>query len=166
MDNKFEKIKIGFLVLAVLFLGVMLIFQQRAINQIRSQILAIGDVSLEKKANSASVNLGPPHISQEEIESQKAFEGEIKSAVADNLEVEAELYKLKDSSKLERNNSKGITLADLDKFKKMIKVSLNEKTQYFNLKKEDLKVGAKIFVTADNSPFKADSLTALKIAPY
>jgi len=161
MENKFEKIAIGLLAAAVLALGAMLIFQQKAINQAKYQISAIENGSLGKKAGTAPVKpLNPvaPRILQEAVESLKVFPGEIKSAAADSLDVEVELSKLKNPDK-----TQSLTPDDFDKFKKMIKVSLNDKTQYLGLKKEDLKIGDKVFVTADNSPFKTDSLTALRI---
>jgi hypothetical protein len=165
MENRFGKIAIIFIFIAVLFLGIITFFQQKAINQIKFQVSKIENALLEEKAGATvSSRPGAPYISVEEVESQKVFSGEIKSVGTDSLEIEAELLKLKNSES-QKSNSKDFTINDFDKFKKMIKASLNDKTQYFGLKKEDLKVGDKIFVTADNSPYEANNLTVLKIAP-
>ena len=165
-----KKIAIVIFVALVLFLGIMSFFQQKSINEIKSQISATENTSSGKKANTVSANSIAPRISTGKIELPTAspFLGEIKSAAADNLDLETELLKAKNPDKLQADNPKGLmpNPNDYELVKKMVKVSLNDKTQYAGLKKEDLKTGDKIVITADNSPFKADSLTALKIEPY
>ena len=157
MENKFEKIIMGVLVVFVLIVGSMFFFQKKEINQIKAQI-SRKDVGLA--VNNASS--APNEVA--DIEAQKNLAGEIKAVAVDSLAVEAKLQKLKNPDKFKTDKPINMGPDDFETITKPVKVLLNDKTRFINLKKEDLKVGDKILVTADNSPFKAETLTALTIA--
>lgn len=159
MQNKFEKIAISALIVAVLFLGTMFLFQQKTINQIKSDVSGGNNAAINSLRNSLTADANLPKGNSQK-NSQKTFPGEIK-AIADNiLEVDAKLMKADYSA--ESQSWRDSTIA------KTIKVMLNDKTEYFGTKREkigkdNLKVGDKIFLDADQSPFQTESLTALKI---
>jgi len=166
MQMTFEKIVCGILIVVVLFLGFVFLGQQKAINQIRSQISNNGTVP-----SNGSANLPFDDGGAMDVDSQSHFNGEIKAVSGSNLDVEAVLYIPKDPEKIKAQQEKiksgqaaTISSDDYQTTKKVIKVLLNDSTQYFDLKQEDIRVGDKVFVTANDSPYKKDSLTAVKIA--
>ena len=155
--KKLNIVAISILVLVILAAGALLFQQQRDISQLKAQVFGS-----KTAPNIAEKNQKPAVV---DPESQKYFMGEIKAMSESSLDVEAKLTKLKDPNKMNTGGRPVILKPeDYETMTKMIKVSLNSKTQYFETSREDLKVGDKVFITADGFPFKVDSLTALKIA--
>lgn len=159
MQSKFEKIAIISLIVVVLFLAVMFLFQQKSLNQLKF------DVAKDKKTTADSlkggISSGGNSLKLDsQGNSQQIFPGEVK-ALSDNiLEVDAKLVKIDDFSQLRTGQYSVVT--------KSVKVALNDKTEFFGAEKEriakdQLKIGDKMFVTADKSPFQDENLTAIKI---
>lgn len=164
MQNKFEKIAISVLAVAVLFLGIMFLFQQKTINQIKSDVSSGKNAAVNSLQNNPHADVNSSQRNSQN-EPQRVFPGEIKAISGNDLEVDAKLVKVDDPSKLQAGQ---LQAGQYDVITKPIKVLLNDTTKYFgtkqeNIRKEDLKVGDKMFVSADNSPLQAESLTALEI---
>jgi hypothetical protein len=156
MQNTFEKIIIGIFAAVLIFFGAVLFSQQRAINQVKSQISkgAISSVPVSKPTSNNIVD----------ADSQRYLGGEIKAVAGDVLEVETTLSKLKDPNKFKTDKPINMGPDDFDIIVKTVQISINDKTKFVSLKKEDLKVGDKILASTDNSPFNTENLTALSIA--
>lgn len=154
--NKLHVVAIAILVLVILAMGVLIFQQQRDIGQLKAQVFGGKSTPNIAENNQKSAIPDP--------ESQKYFSGEIKAISESSLDVEAKLSKFKDPNKMKTGQAVILRPEDYVNTKKMIKVALNSKTQYLEIRKEELKVGDILFVTADNFPSKVESLTALKIA--
>lgn len=163
MQNTLEKIIIGILAVVVVLLALMFFSQQKAIEQIRMQA---AENFPETESDNHTASFNPP----ENLESVKTFNGEIKAIAGNILDVEATLYTPKDPEKeknyqamLQAGKPISMSIKDYNEVPKLVKVSLNDKTEYYQLKKENLKVGDKVFVSTDSSPYKTENLAAIKI---
>lgn len=160
MQKRFENIAIIVLIVVVIFLGTITIFQQKDINQIKSDVVKEKNSVPNSLREALSTGVNSDKINAQD-NSQQVFPGEIKALSGNILEVDAKLVKADNESQIRTGQYYVVT--------KTVKVAVNDKTEFFGAEKEkiakdNLKVGDKMFVTADSSPFQEENLTAIKIS--
>ena len=166
--NNFEKIIIflvAFLIIAVLIFGVVIFSQQNAIRNLENGTAKRGAVpgQVLENTNTANKNMGLASVVNQ-------FYGEIAGISSNELAVKAKLTdfsKPKDPEKMKNavKNPTQFTADDFGTLEKNITVKVGTNTTWENNKNiTDIKVGDSVGITADESPYKQDIVTAEKIS--
>ena len=160
--TNFEKIIISLvslLIITVLVFGVIIFRQQKTINALSGS--AAGTSNQSAVQSSAKKN-SPPLT-----EVIKQFGGAIENISANQLTINVKLpdfSKSKDPNKLKNANEPvNLVADDFETLAKKITVDISVKTVFEKKSLAELKVGDKIFVISDKSPYVSDTVTAEKI---
>ncbi len=147
--TNFEKIIIllvSLLIIIVLVLGVAVLGQQKAIRNLES------GSALSKTTSGQSSKTGNQTSESPALIPGKKFGGEITAISENDLTVKASLI---DYSK-PKNSEK----TEFEHMEKSVKVSVNADTRFVNRKLADLKVGDVVNISAKESAYDNDSVTA------
>lgn len=159
--TNFEKIMVlAFSILAVivLFIGALVFRQQKTINAFAKNTATA--------SNQAAVQV-PVKKSPSLAEATKQFPGTIESILGNQLTISVKLTdfsKPKDPEKFKNSQEPmNFTPDDFEIISKSMTVNTDGKTIFDKKILVDLKVGDKVYINSDKSPYTSDTVTAEKI---
>jgi hypothetical protein len=157
INYNFQKILSGAIVIILLLVIFVDIRQQTAINELKKSLLVASQASQSQTSKKTQETLAETIITN--AKKSKSFTGDVKEVAGDYFMIEATIV---DISKIQAKKDYSNEAPPM--IQKSFKITLSPETKFLEKKKTDIKVGDKVVVYSDKSPFENDELKAIMIS--
>jgi len=168
MGEQFQKMLLLIVIILLVILTAVVVFQQKTITAIKNQIAPVPEQSLEKNGQPSPKNQPQADLVLEAVkgniaENSKNITGKVTQVSDQGFSVEIEVYDL-EKAEVESSEGGGYAISPgTPKKMKKCAVTITEQTKLGKVKKSEIKPGNILLIQAEESVYKADTLTALEI---